>query len=430
MSDGIQIKFDLHAAQMQVFQDRTRYRLIAAGRRFGKSHLAIAEAGCAALDPANLLRQPVFLIAPTQPQAKLIYWRPLIEKLSPVITSTNVNEGLITLQSGVLVGVKGADNPDAMRGTGLWFAALDEYASMKPYVWPEIIRPALVDSCGRALFIGTPSGRNHFYDLFEMAKMELDPEWKAWHFESVENPYLPTGEVEAARRSMSAAAFNREFRASFATGSGDSFKAEHLKFDGVEPKNGQWFVAVDLAGFADIEKAATSKQLLLDEHVIVTAKVTPDDAWYVKDIAHGRWGIKETAKRIVDALVDAEPTAWGIERGALYNAVMPYIMDEARRRNIMPPSPVPLSHENRVKNERIIWALQGRLEHGRVSFAKAAWNREVEDQMTQFPSKMVHDDIPDALSYVAQLSQGRVLQEFADIADEPYWRPVDEDIGL
>ena len=90
--DDIQIKFKLHAAQMQVFCDHARFRVLAAGRRFGKSYLAVAEAACAALDPANLLRQPVFLIAPTQPQAKMIYWRQLIDKLHAVIANTNVNE--------------------------------------------------------------------------------------------------------------------------------------------------------------------------------------------------------------------------------------------------------------------------------------------------------------------------------------------------
>lgn len=435
MSDDIQIQFDLHAPQLQVFRDPTRFRVLAAGRRFGKSTLAVAEASVAALDEANILRQPVFLIAPTQPQAKMIYWRQLLDKLYPVIVNTNVNEGLITLQSGVMIGVKGADNPDALRGPGLWAAVLDEYASMKPYVWGEIIRPALADSRGRALFIGTPAGRNHFYDLYTMATLGLDPEWAAWHFESIENPYLPVGEVEAARRSMSSAAFNKEFRASFETGSGGSFKAEHLHVVDGEPKNdkkeivGQWFVAIDLAGFAGIEKATTSKQRLLDEHCIVTAKVTYDDDWYVKDIQKGRWGVKETAARIVDAVEKAQPTAWGIEQGALMRAVLPYVNDEARRRKMTLPSPVPLSHENRIKNERILWALQGRLEHGKIKFQRAAWNKDVEDQMTQFPSTMVHDDIPDALSYIAQLSQGRMIQDFSDFEDTPYWKPLDADIG-
>lgn len=425
----VEIRFDLHPAQMQVFQDKTRFRVLAAGRRFGKSHLAVAEASCAALDPANVRRQPVFLIAPTQPQAKLIYWRALIDKLHKVIVATNVNEGLITLDSGVMIGVKGADNPDALRGPGLWSAVLDEYASMKPYVWSEIIRPALTDSRGRCLFIGTPSGRNHFFDLYAMAGAGDDPEWKAWHFESIVNPFLPTGEVENARRSMSSASFNKEFRASFETGSGGSFKAEWIKISDTEPKNGAWFVAIDLAGFADIEKAMTSKQRLLDECVIAVVKVGTDDSWWVKDIQKGRWGIKETAARIVMILNDVQPMAWGMERGSLYNAVLPQIQDEARRHAMSLMNPVPLTHENRIKIERIVWALQGRLEHGKITLCRAPWNKEVEDQLTQFPSKMVHDDIPDALSYIAQLSQGRMLEDLSDVAAEPYWKPLDEAIG-
>ena len=434
MSEGdIEIRFDLHPAQMQVFQDKTRFRVLVAGRRFGKTYEAIAEASCAALDPANKLRQPVFLIAPTQAQAKILYWRPLVDKLHRLITSTNVNEGLITLNNGVLVGVKGADNPDALRGPGLWVAILDEYANMKPYVWGEIVRPALADSRGRALFIGTPDGRNHFYDLYQMAAAGVDSAWKAWHFESIENPFLPAGEVEAARSSMSSAAFNKEFRASFDTGSGGSFKQEWFKYSDDEPKKGAFLVTVDLAGFSDIEKATTARQKLLDEHVIAAVKVAPDKNnstdWWVKDIIKGRWGVKETAKRIVDTLIDVQPLAWGMERGALYNAVLPQIQDEARKRSRDIMSPQPLTHENRLKTERIMWALQGRMEHGKITWRRAPWNRDVEDQFLQFPSKMVHDDIPDAVSYVEQLAQGRMFEDFSHLEDEPYWKPQDAAIG-
>jgi len=171
-----------------------------------------------------------------------------------------------------------------------------------------------------------------------------------------------------------------------------------------------------------------NRQRLLDEHVIVVAKVTPDDDWYVKDVFKGRWGVKETAARIVTAVEETQPTAWGIERGALMNAVLPYIEGAAREKKLALPRPEPLTHENRIKNERIIWALQGRLEHGKISFRRAAWNKDVEDQLTQFPSTMVHDDIPDALSYIAQLSQGRVVEDFGEVED--YWKPVDEAIGF
>ena len=435
MSEGdIVLRFDLHPAQLTVFQDKTRFRVLAAGRRFGKTTLAIAEASCAALDPANKLKLPVFLIAPTQAQAKLLYWRPLIDKLNKLIVSTNVNEGLIYLDNGVLIGVKGADNPEALRGPGLYFAALDEYGSMKPYVWTDIVRPMLVDARGRALFIGTPPyERNQFYDLYKDGESGTDPEVKSFTYESKDNPFLPAGEIDAARRRLSTTAYNREFRAKFVSPTGGLLKEEWIKYEEAEPKGGAWFVAIDLAGFSDVKVAVTARQKLLDEHVIVIAKVLPDgpdaDRWWVKDIQKGRWGVKEAAARIVKAVIDTEPSAWGMESGALYRAVLPYIYDEARRMKMNLMAPVPLSHENRIKTERIIWALQGRLEHGKIAFARGDWNDDLEDQLVQFPSKMVHDDIPDALSYVAQLSKGRMFEDFSDLATEPYWKPQDAAIG-
>jgi len=436
LSSGIEIKFDLHDAQMQVFQDKTRFRVLAAGRRFGKTTLAIAETTCAALDPANTKRQPVFIIAPTQPQAKLLYWRPLIDKLHPLITNTNVNEGLIYLNNGVLVGVKGADNPDALRGPGLYFAALDEYGSMKSYVWSDIVRPMLVDCRGRALFVGSPPyERNQFYDIYQEGESGDDPEIKSFTFESISNPFLPAGEIEAARKRMGSVAFNREFRGKFVSPVGGLFKTEWLKYQPTEPKDGAYVMTLDLAGFAGIERAQTSKQRLLDEHVIVTAKVIPGvkneaDDWWIHNVQKGRWGVKECAKRVVDTLVSVHPLAWGMERGALYNAVLPYIQDEAMRRGVLLPTCTPLSHENRIKEQRIVWALQGRLEHGKITFKPAPWNKDVEDQLAQFPSRMVHDDIPDALSYIAQLTQGRTFQDFSGMDDEPYWKPQDASIGF
>ena len=435
MSEPVEIRFGLHPAQMEVFNDLHRFRVLAAGRRFGKTHLTVAESVCAALSPENHLRQPVFLIAPTQAQAKLLYWRPLNDALHKLIIGTNVNEGLLTLNNGVLVGVKGADKPESLRGPGLFFAGLDEYGDMKTYVWEEIIRPTLIDSQGRALFVGTPPPeRNQFYDLYMSAKTGDDPEWAAFSFESGANPFLPKGELEAARRSMSTVAYEREIKASFDLRTGGRFKPEWIK-TGEEPKNAMTVVAIDLAGFSDIEQARTARQRQLDEHVIITAKIAPqkdgNQSWFIKDIQKGRGGIKETASRIVDTLDTEKPIAWGMERGALYNAVLPQIQDTARAKGKHIPRAEPLSHENRIKEERIIWALEGRLEHGQIIFrAGAPWLRDVEDQLVHFPSKQLHDDIPDALSYVAQLVEGRMFEDFGDAADEPYWTPGDPNIGF
>jgi len=294
----------------------------------------------------------------------------------------------------------------------------------------------LVDVRGRALFIGTPPyERNQFHRIYEEGASGEDPEIKSFTFESIDNPFLPAGEIEKARQRSSSATFNREYRGKFVSPTGGILKAEWIRLQPEEPKNGAFVVAIDLAGFSDVILAHTAKQKLLDESVIVVAKVIPAkkddlDDWWIKTVYKGRWGVKETAKRIVDVLDKVKPMAWGMEQGALYRAVLPQIQDEALRRKIHLTTPDMLRHENRIKTERIVWALQGRLEHGKITFRPGPWIKDVEDQLTQFPSKMVHDDIPDALSYVAQLSQNRIFQDFGDAADEPYWKPQDAAIGF
>src|SRR3989304_3367045 len=110
----------------------------------------------------------------------------------------------------------------------------------------------------------------------------------------------------------------------------------------------------------------------LDQTVIPVVKVLDDGAWWVRDIHIGRWGPKETAKRIVDILADetVKSRAFGMDKGSLFNAVMPYIIDEANskdRKTSVYVNARPLTHENRAKIDRITWALAGRFEHGRIS---------------------------------------------------------------
>jgi hypothetical protein len=119
----------------------------------------------------------------------------------------------------------------------------------------------------------------------------------------------------------------------------------------------------------------------------------------------------------------------GIEKGALYNAVAPYLQAEAAKRNA-PLAVVPLSHENRSKTERIGWALQGRMEHGKILFRPGEHMREVRDSLLNFPSVLVHDDALDALAYVAQLGEAQVFSKFAEVQDNTYWTASDDLVGL
>jgi len=167
MSD---LSIELLEWQKKVWADPTRFRVVAAGRRCGKSRLAAWLLIVNALQ-ADKPNSHVFYVAPTQGQARDIMWGLLVELGNPVIRSSHINNMQITLINGATISLKGADRPDTMRGVSLKFLCLDEYADMKPEVFEEILRPALADQKGSCLFIGTPKGRNHFYDLYKYAEL-------------------------------------------------------------------------------------------------------------------------------------------------------------------------------------------------------------------------------------------------------------------
>ena len=177
----------LHPKQLEVFNNKSRFKVVAAGRRFGKSRLA---AWFLLIQALQSKEKDVFYIAPTFQQAKDILWGMLKELGTEVITTVHENTGVLTLINGRKIYLKGSDRPDTMRGMGLSFVVIDEYADMKPFVWEQILRPALADVKGGALFIGTPKGRNHFWELFKYATESDDPEWAGFHYTSFDNPFL------------------------------------------------------------------------------------------------------------------------------------------------------------------------------------------------------------------------------------------------
>lgn len=430
MSKDIKLNLSLHPGQKQVFDDPHRFRVVVAGRRFGKSWLALVEAIVAAMDERNEQRMPVFLIAPTYPSARTIYWKRIHELAGDLIANSNVNLGIVELINGVEIHIKGADRPDSLRGVGLWLAVIDEFADQKVEVWELIIRPALSDAVrfggGRALFIGTPKGRNHFFALAQTAHENPLDEWALYQFTSADNPFIPQTEIESAVKSLSSAAFRQEYMASFESAGGAVFQRSWLKY-GPEPQEGRFYIAADLAGFEGVEKEAMARISRADTHAIAVVKVNGAN-WWVADIMYGRWGVKETALKIANAVKHYKPAALGIERGALHKAVEPYLVESMQRNNALIHI-TPLTHGNQKKDDRIVWALQGRFEHGNVTLREGApWAEEFSDQLINFPSRTVHDDLPDALSYIDQLVQEAVWEGFeANTEDE--WQPIDPIAG-
>ena len=368
----------------------------------------------------DLSLEEVYYVAPTFEQGKKIMW-PLLKKIgASLISQKYENTGELVLVNGRRISLKGADRPDSLRGVGLSYVVLDEYAFMKEEVWEMIILPALSRVEGGAMFIGTPDGKNHFWELY-IKGLSGHPDWKSWHFKSADNPHLPAKEIEAARERMSADRFRQEMEANFEGGAGVLLTRDMLPVVSAVPYPHDRYIAVDLAGFESAEGGRKIKKL--DEHAIAVVAVHAE-GWCIEDIIHGQWDTRETALRIVKAFRDYRPIRIGIEKGMAKNAVMPYLNDEMVRFKTF-FTVEEMSHGNKRKTDRIAWALQGRAEKGRLQLLKGDWNRQFIEQAEDFPSPLVHDDLIDAVAYIDQIADPWF--EGQDVIDN--WVPLDEVSG-
>ena len=416
MSD---LKISLLPWQQEVWSDDSRFKVIAAGRRTGKSRLAAWRLIVSALEAD---KGHVWYIAPTQQQARDIMWQQLLELGNPVISSSHVNNMQLTLINGSVISLKGADRPETMRGVALKFVVLDEYADIKPTVFEQILRPALADLKGHCIFIGTPKGRNHFYDLYKMGKKKDVKDWKSWHFTSFDNPLLDKEEIEVAKDTMSTFAFRQEFMANFEAPQSDIFKEDWviIKDKEEEPENGTYYMAVDLAGFENVSKQASNKKKYLDQTSIAIVKVGDDNKWWVDKIDAGRWDIKEVCERILKHTQLYGIQVIGIEKGSLMRAVMPYLTEMMLKQNIYPRIEE-IAIGNRSKVDRVVGALQGRFEHKQVELCDGDWVKEFKDELLNFPTTGIHDDMVDSVSLIAQIANA--VMYFEDLDDE--YEPLD-----
>tara|TARA_R110000772_G_scaffold198242_2_gene308922 strand:- start:4261 stop:5511 length:1251 start_codon:yes stop_codon:yes gene_type:complete len=390
------LNLDLLDWQQEVYDAECRFKVVAAGRRVGKSRLALTLMIVHAM---NATKGWTFYVAPTQGQARQIMWRELLSVAGPLIKNSNVNNLDIELLNGQMIGLRGADRPDTMRGISLNYLVIDEYADIKADVWDEILRPACADQSSGALFIGTPKGRNHFYDMFLLGQSD-DIEWSSWQYVTADNPFVPKEEIASAKRTMPTAIYRQEFEAKFESKGGAMFKQEWFKY-GSRPEDSSCYVAIDLAGFGK------STQRRPDNSAISVVYVN-GDGWFVEKIYFGRWELKETAEIILSVVEKYRPLAVGIERGIAKQAVMSPLND-IMRRNGRYFQVQDLTHGNQRKTDRIMWALQGRFEHGYITFNEDSkdteWHEQLVDELSQFPDVLTHDDLVDALAYIDQLAE-------------------------
>ncbi|EHC4081955.1 terminase, partial [Escherichia coli] len=190
----------LHSGQMKVFQSPHRFKVVCAGRRWGKSRLSISTIIRAA---AKEKKQRVWYVAPTYQMARQILWDDLQEVLPRKwVRKKNDTTMTIVLKNGSEIALKGADKPDTLRGVALHFVVLDEFQDMKADTWYKVLRPTLSSTRGGALIIGTPKGFSEFHKLWtigQSVELQRKGQWKSWQFVTADSPFVPTAEIEAAK---------------------------------------------------------------------------------------------------------------------------------------------------------------------------------------------------------------------------------------
>ncbi len=273
------IKYKPHPNQKILHDDPARYIVVTAGRRFGKS--VFARMHCI----LNAIYNPglYWIISPTYRQGKQIHWIDLKKDIPPeLIEYKNEQELSIHLINGSRIELKGADNEDALRGVGLKGVVLDEAADQKPMVWEEIIRPTLVDSQGWAIFIGTPKGFNWFYHLWlrgSKGSKTYDKDWSSYQFTSYDNPTLPKGEIDKAKKEAKGEkkddTFAQEYMAEFKKFSGLIYKNFDRRIHVVEPPDISEMDGWEIYRGVDFG--------FDNPTVCLWIAVAPDKKWYVID---------------------------------------------------------------------------------------------------------------------------------------------------
>lgn len=226
------IGLSLHAGQAEVINDSHRFKVVVAGRRWGKTQTSKIAILTAATRPNQL----IWYVAPTYGMARSILWEELKGTIPRQwIRKINETRMELMLQNGTRIELKGADKPDTLRGVGLHYLIIDEAQDIKEETWTKVLRPTLASTGGHALIIGTPKSFNWLYDLYMLGQRgktyltkkgkRKENHWKSWQFPTITSPFIPVEEIEAAKADMDEKSFRQEFEASFETMSGRVYYA-------------------------------------------------------------------------------------------------------------------------------------------------------------------------------------------------------------
>lgn len=229
---------NFHPKQSLIASDTHRFRVVNCGRRFGKTFLAVYEMVAKAVYGND---RKICYLAPTYQSARDITWEQLKKVVLPIVESINESRLEITVRTKdggtSIIYLKGWEAVESLRGMRFDFLVLDEVASYRNFWsgWHEVLRPTLTDVRGEALFISTPKGFNHFYDLFNT----VSDDYKSFHFSTYDNPHIPKDEIDTAKKELEENRFEQEYMGNFRKAEGLVFKGfdrtKHVTDE--EPKN-------------------------------------------------------------------------------------------------------------------------------------------------------------------------------------------------
>ena len=275
----------LTPAQSQIAKDRHRFRVLNCGRRFGKTVLAVEEMVGVAIKEKD---RRVAYYAPTRDDAREIAWSMLKKKCENITTSANeslLELKILTLDGGesliALYGWESVQERGKGRGLANDFIVCDEVATYRNFWvgWNEVLSPTLVDRKGSAMFISTPKGFNHFYDLYNLELTDHD--FKSFHFTTYDNPHLPPEEIEREKNSKPADTFAQEYLADFKKKQGLVYKEfsreKHLYEEEFEPHILKTFRYVAGVDFGYRNPAAVLHCLWTGERLLI------HNEWYKKE---------------------------------------------------------------------------------------------------------------------------------------------------
>lgn len=379
----------LHDKQKVIQQDPRRFKIVRAGRRFGKTKLGVRE-----ITEAGLSGGRAFWVAPTYKLAKP-GWRDL-RYLADQIPGAEIRRGEmeILFPGGGEAAIRTAQDPSNLRAEGLDYVVLDEAAYQPEDIWWEVLRPSLVDRRGSALFISTPTGvQGWLYELWHAH--ENNPDWGLHHYSSYDNPFLDPLELDGLREEMGELLFAQEILAEFVELSGSIIRRAWIKYFNVVEDHyilasGEMVVKADCSNYITCDPALSTRETADYTVFAVWAKTPDKKTRLLLHVMRVHLEAPDVVSTAAELLKTWDASWIGFEAVAYQAALIQFA-----RREGLPAQPL------RADKDKVARALPlaSQLEAARVQFrAEAAWLPDLERELLMFPHGP-YDDQVDALAY-------------------------------